>query len=62
MIAPKRETGTLRLCAVNVPTSSKVQSPLVILRVKLVDPAVTLDQLDKWAKFYEEVVLKQVIR
>jgi iron(III) transport system substrate-binding protein len=42
-----------------VPTNSKVPSPLADLRVKLVDPAVTLDHLDKWTKSYEEVVLKQ---
>lgn len=45
-----------------VPISSRVPSPLANLRVKLVDPAVTLDQLDKWTKSYEEVVLKQAIR
>ncbi|MDB5762898.1 MAG: hypothetical protein JWQ21_1893 [Herminiimonas sp.] len=41
-----------------VPTNSRVPSPLGNLRIKLVDPVLTLDQLDKWTRSYEEVVLK----
>jgi iron(III) transport system substrate-binding protein len=41
-----------------VPTNSKVPSPLGNLRVKIADPAITLDQLDKWTKSFEDVVLK----
>jgi iron(III) transport system substrate-binding protein len=40
-----------------VPTNSKVKSPLGDLPIKLVDPVVTLDQLDKWNKSFEEVIL-----
>ena len=53
------ETQKMLVSMDYVPTSSRVPSPLAHLRVKLVDPAVTLDQLDKWTKSYEEVVLKQ---
>jgi iron(III) transport system substrate-binding protein len=42
-----------------VPINSSVPSPLPHLRVKLVDPTVTLDQLEKWTRSYEETVLKQ---
>ncbi len=41
-----------------VPTNSKVPSPLGNLRIMLVDPVLTLDQLDKWTKSFDEVVLK----
>ncbi len=39
-----------------VPTNSKVPSPLGPLRTEMVDPAVALDQGDKWVKSFEEVV------
>jgi iron(III) transport system substrate-binding protein len=42
-----------------VPANAKVASPLKDLRIKLVDPAVTLDQIEKWTKSYEENVLKR---
>lgn len=42
-----------------VPTNARVPSPLAGFRVKLVDPTVTLDNLEKWSKSYEDVVLKQ---
>jgi iron(III) transport system substrate-binding protein len=42
-----------------VPTNASVPSPLANLRVKLVDPTVTLDHLDKWTKSYDDVVVKQ---
>jgi iron(III) transport system substrate-binding protein len=41
-----------------VPTNNKVPSPLRALRTRLVDPAVALDQGDKWSKSYEDVVKK----
>jgi iron(III) transport system substrate-binding protein len=41
-----------------VPTDTAVPSPLKDLRVKLVDPARTLDQRDKWAKLFEAVFIK----
>ena len=41
------------------PTHAKVPSPLAKRRFTLVDPAVALDQSDKWAKSFEEVILKR---
>jgi iron(III) transport system substrate-binding protein len=43
-----------------VPSNAGVPSPLGgKLRIKLVDPAITLDQIDKWTKSYEDVVTKR---
>ncbi len=41
------------------PTHATVPSPLARLRFTLVDPAVALDESDKWAKSFEEVILKR---
>jgi iron(III) transport system substrate-binding protein len=41
-----------------VPTNRNVRSPLPGQRFTLVDPAVALDQSDKWTKSFEEVILK----
>jgi iron(III) transport system substrate-binding protein len=41
------------------PTHAKVPSPLATQRFTLVDPAVALDESDKWAKSFEEVILKR---
>jgi iron(III) transport system substrate-binding protein len=41
-----------------VPTDTTVPSPLKNLRVKLVDPAATLDERDKWARLFEAVFIK----
>ena len=42
-----------------VPTNATVRSPLAVRRFTLVDPAVALDQSDKWTKSFEEVILKR---
>jgi iron(III) transport system substrate-binding protein len=43
-----------------VPTNTKVASPFAKdLRILLVDPALTLDQIDKWTKSFEDVVTKR---
>lgn len=43
-----------------VPTNTRVASPLPKnLRISLVDPAMALDQIDKWTKSYEDVVTKR---
>jgi iron(III) transport system substrate-binding protein len=42
-----------------VPTNAGVPSPLAKQRFTLVDPAVALDQSDKWARSFEEVILKR---
>jgi len=41
------------------PTHAKVPSPLGKLRFTLVDPAVALDESDKWARSFEEVILRR---
>jgi len=41
-----------------VPTNTGVESPLKNLKIKLIDPAVTLSQMDKWTKAYDETVVK----
>ncbi|TMH68391.1 MAG: extracellular solute-binding protein [Betaproteobacteria bacterium] len=41
------------------PTRANVPSPLAQQRFTLVDPAVALDQSDKWARSFEEVILKR---
>ena len=42
-----------------VPTDTAVPSSLKNLRVKLVDPARTLDERDKWAKLFEAVFIRR---
>src|SRR3990172_6923955 len=42
-----------------VPTNSGVPSPLKNVRFKLVDPVSVLDQMDKWTKLYQEIVVKR---
>ena len=42
-----------------VPTNSGVPSPLKNIRFKLVDPVSVLDQMDKWTKLYQEIVVKR---
>ena len=41
-----------------VPTDTTVPSPLKDMHVKLVDPARTLDERDKWAQLFETVFVK----
>ena len=41
-----------------VPTNTSVPSPLKNMRFKLVDPVAVLDQMDKWTKLYQEIVVK----
>jgi iron(III) transport system substrate-binding protein len=41
------------------PTHARVPSPLAQRRFTLVDPAVALDESDKWAKSFEEVILRR---
>jgi len=53
------EAQKLMLAMEYVPTSTKVPSPLAQQRFTLVDPAVALDQRDKWARSFEEVILRR---
>ncbi len=41
-----------------IPTNSGVPSPLKNMRFKLVDPVAVLDQMDKWTRLYQEIVVK----
>ena len=42
----------------HVPTNKKVESPLKNIRIKLVDPAVVLDETEKSTRLYQEIVLR----
>ncbi|GAX91347.1 ABC transporter substrate-binding protein [Effusibacillus lacus] len=42
-----------------VPTSKKAQSPMKDMKLKLVDPALILDENDKWTKLFDEIIVKQ---
>ncbi len=42
-----------------VPSNTKVVSPMKGIRIQLVDPAVTLDQLDKWTKIFNSTLGKR---
>jgi iron(III) transport system substrate-binding protein len=44
-----------------VPTNTSVPSPLKNMRTKLVDPAVTLDEMEKWTRLYEDIVIKRAV-
>jgi iron(III) transport system substrate-binding protein len=42
-----------------IPTNTNVPSPMKNVRFKLVDPVQVLDQMDKWTKLYQEIVVKR---
>ena len=42
-----------------IPTNTNVPSPMKNIRFKLVDPVQVLDQMDKWTKLYQEIVVKR---
>jgi iron(III) transport system substrate-binding protein len=42
-----------------VPANATVDSPLKGIKVKVIDPAITIGQMDKWSRLYEDVVLKR---
>jgi iron(III) transport system substrate-binding protein len=42
-----------------VPTNSTVDSPLKDMKLTVIDPAVTLSQMEKWNKLYDEAVIKR---
>jgi iron(III) transport system substrate-binding protein len=52
------EAQRLLLSMEYAPTNIQVPSPLAKRRFTLVDPAVALDQSDKWTKSFEDVILK----
>ncbi|SNT29678.1 iron(III) transport system substrate-binding protein [Noviherbaspirillum humi] len=42
-----------------VPINTTVESPVKGLKIKQIDPAVSLDQMEKWSKLYDDVILKR---
>ncbi len=42
-----------------IPTNAGVPSPMKNIRFKLVDPVAVLDQMDKWTKLYQEIVVRR---
>jgi iron(III) transport system substrate-binding protein len=53
------EAQQLLLSMDYIPTATKVPSPLANRRLTLVDPAVAMDQRDKWLKSFEDVLIKR---
>jgi iron(III) transport system substrate-binding protein len=53
------EAQQLLLSMDYIPTASKVPSPLANRRLTLVDPALAMDQRDKWLKSFEDVLIKR---
>src|SRR2546426_1613662 len=53
------EAQQLLLSMDYIPTLRKVPSPLAQRRFTLVDPALALDQHDKWARSFEDVIIKR---
>lgn len=41
-----------------VPANATVDSPLKDIKVKVIDPAITIGQMDKWNRLYDDIVLK----
>lgn len=42
-----------------IPTNKAMPSPLKGLRTTMVDPAVTLDEMEKWTQLYQDIVVKR---
>lgn len=42
-----------------VPASRKVDTPLNKMPLKIVDPALVLDESDKWTRLYDEIIVRQ---
>jgi len=45
-----------------VPTNKNVESPIKNLPIKLVDPRTSLDEVEKWEKIYEDIIIKQGVK
>jgi len=57
MLSP--EAQRLLLSLDYVPTLASLPSPLAQRRFKLIDPAQAMDEHDKWAKSFEDVIVKR---
>lgn len=57
MLSP--EAQQLLLSLDYVPTLASLPSPLAQRRFKLIDPAQAMDEHDKWAKSFEDVIVKR---
>jgi iron(III) transport system substrate-binding protein len=53
------EAQQLLLSMDYIPTTTRLPSPLANRRLTLVDPAVAMDQRDKWLKSFEDVLIKR---
>jgi iron(III) transport system substrate-binding protein len=53
------EAQQLLLSMDYIPTTGKLPSPLANRRLTLVDPALAMDQRDKWLKSFEDVIIKR---
>ena len=57
MLSPRTQT---LLASMNYfPTSARAPSPLKGLRIKLVDPAIALDEMESWTRLFDEVFVKR---
>jgi len=45
-----------------VPANASVESPLKNMKLKVIDPALAIGQMEKWTRLYDEVVLKAASR
>jgi iron(III) transport system substrate-binding protein len=54
-----REAQQILLSRDYVPTLANLPSPLANRRFKLIDPAAAMDEHDKWAKSFEDVIVKR---
>jgi iron(III) transport system substrate-binding protein len=53
------EAQQLLLSMDYIPTTGKLPAPLANRRLTLVDPAIAMDQRDKWLKSFEDVIIKR---
>jgi iron(III) transport system substrate-binding protein len=42
-----------------VPANTQVETPLNKFKYEVIDPAVVLDESEKWTKLYEDIIVKQ---
>jgi len=57
MLSPEAQQLLLKMDY--VPTLAKLPSPLANRRFTLVDPAIAMDQHDKWAKSFDDVIVRR---
>jgi iron(III) transport system substrate-binding protein len=45
-----------------VPANGNVESPLGAMKMKVINPAITIGQMDKWNQVYEDVIIKRAAK